>query len=391
MNGHRFTFRRPALAQQICAHLSGEGLMDARSGLFLAAPRRTGKSVFLREDLIPATEQREWVPVYVDLWADRSRDPALLIADAIKARIQSYQSILTKMAKAAGLEKVSLFNALSLHLQQPGLPEHVTLADALEALQMLAKRPVALIVDEAQHALQSDAGLNAMFALKAARDHLNQGVDVPRLCLVFTGSNRDKLAQLVHNRKQPFFGSRITPFPLLSKEFTDALTCWVNSRLASDNQFDPEDVFAAFRLVGHRPEPLRDIIGQVALETGAASLGTLLRHGAQEWRDRIWGDIQGEFDALPPLQRAVLSVLIEQGPAFAPFSEDIQREYARLLGHTEFTTASIQSALDGLRERGLVWREGRGAYVLEDDSLALWYRQSRSDSEGSAPPGPASQ
>ena len=48
-----FVFRRPDLASSIADGLVGAGIQDFTSGLFLAAPRRTGKSTFLREDLVP--------------------------------------------------------------------------------------------------------------------------------------------------------------------------------------------------------------------------------------------------------------------------------------------------------------------------------------------------
>lgn len=88
-----------------------------------------------------------------------------------------------------------------------------------------------LVIDEAQHALTTEAGINAMFALKAARDQLNQGREGEGsgLHLVFTGSNRDKLAHLVLGKSQPFFGSSITPFPLLGKAFTQAYTAHLNA------------------------------------------------------------------------------------------------------------------------------------------------------------------
>ena len=61
-----FTFHRPGLAESYCDSLGGQGLADSRSGLFLAAPRRTGKSTFLREDLLPAMK-REEIPALTGL------------------------------------------------------------------------------------------------------------------------------------------------------------------------------------------------------------------------------------------------------------------------------------------------------------------------------------
>ena len=50
-------FPRTALASELVAALQGRALLgDAHNGLFLAAPRRTGKSTFLQGDLRPALQ-----------------------------------------------------------------------------------------------------------------------------------------------------------------------------------------------------------------------------------------------------------------------------------------------------------------------------------------------
>jgi len=67
---------RTPLAQGLADALQGKTpFSDAPNGLFLAAPRRTGKSTFLQADLMPELDRRQIVTVYVDLWADQNRDP----------------------------------------------------------------------------------------------------------------------------------------------------------------------------------------------------------------------------------------------------------------------------------------------------------------------------
>jgi hypothetical protein len=44
MNAKRPIFQRPALAESLARDIAGESFVDYSSGLFLAAPRRTGKS-----------------------------------------------------------------------------------------------------------------------------------------------------------------------------------------------------------------------------------------------------------------------------------------------------------------------------------------------------------
>ena len=57
---------------------------DWRSGLFLSGLRRTGKTTFLRNDLIPALERQGAVVMYVDLWSDTSTNPGALVKQAVR-------------------------------------------------------------------------------------------------------------------------------------------------------------------------------------------------------------------------------------------------------------------------------------------------------------------
>lgn len=61
-------FHRPDLAEKLARQILAVGVGSAHgSGVFLAAPRRTGKSTFLREDLRPVFEASGALVVYADL------------------------------------------------------------------------------------------------------------------------------------------------------------------------------------------------------------------------------------------------------------------------------------------------------------------------------------
>lgn len=386
----RFVFHRKDLAESILAGLSGEGLQDYSSGLFLAAPRRTGKSTFLREDLVPLLSAEALLPVYVDLWSDKQADPGQLIELAIVRALHGIEPQIKKALKSAGVEKISLLRTVSWDLTRTVLPEGATLTDALQLLHVASGQRVVLIVDEAQHALNSENGINAMFALKAARDAMNQGTETEGLRLIFTGSSRDKLAQLVLNRQQPFFGAMITPFPLLGDDFVETYTRNVNSRLAEENNFRVDDMKLAFRLVGRRPELLTSIVQRAALVLGdAPDLGELLEEGAIEVQAGVLAEYEAAYDPLTPPQKAVLQVMAESSTnkkLFAAYSETTVarvREIVTSLGGGATSTAqTIQAALEALREKELVWRSGRGAYALEDGGMADWLLSQRPDKEG---------
>ncbi|MBK5007080.1 hypothetical protein [Pseudomonas sp. S32] len=380
MSPSRPIFRRTALAETLVRDLAGESLVDYSSGMFLAAPRRTGKSTFLNNDLAPACVQRGWLPVYVDLWSDRDTDPAELISGAIGTALAHFEGTLAKTAKKAGIDKINLLRTLSWDFTRPQLPAGTTLAQALAVLHQVAGQMVILIIDEAQHALNSAGGLNAMFALKAARDQLNRGDRPDGLRLVFTGSSRDKLANLVLKSKQPFYGASITPFPLLGRDFVEFITQVWNSRLADSNQFKVDDLEDAFERVGRRPEMLGKLLAEVSVGLGAAgNLGALLRTGALNHQAGVWSDYESAWNDLSPLQQAVLAVMAGRSlgaQPFTPFSEqtlaDVNRTLERQQAEPNASTPNVQKALDALREKELVWKANRGEYALEDASMAEW-------------------
>ena len=201
---------------------------------------------------------------------------------------------------------------------------------------------------------------------------------------MFTGSSRDKLANLVLKSKQPFFGAHITPFPLLGQDYVEFATGVWNGRLADSNQFIAADLAYAFDLVGHRPEMLHKLLSEVSVGRGEASnLGELLRTGALNHQAGIWSDYESAYNDLSALQRAVLDVMAERAitkQPFVPFSEqtfqDVNRRLELAQADPNASTPSVQKALDVLREKELVWKANRGEYALEDTSMAEWLTRS---------------
>lgn len=368
-----FTYRRTALAASYCDALEGRGILDATSGLFLAAPRRTGKSTFLREDMVPEMRTRGWQTLYVDLWSDRSRDPAELIIAVVRDTLAQLDGPVLKAAKSVGLDKLNVLGALSLDLSKIGQPGGATLSDALERLHTKSGKPLVLLVDEAQHALSTEAGTRAMFALKAARDRLNQGRAVRGLHLVMTGSNRDKLTHLVLRRSEPFYGAGVTRFPLLDRGFVEAYAEWLKPQFADGKSFSADTLERAFTLVGRRPEMLKRVVGEAVADWGGAqALDALIERNAQEIQHRAWQEFASTYNALPDAQKAVLDAIARLSPDYTPFAEAALAAYQAVVGKP-LNNSAIQGALDALRDKELIWRAGRGDYAFEDDGLRAWY------------------
>lgn len=54
--------------------------------------RRTGKTTFLRNDLIPALQAAGALVIYVDLWSDTLANPATLVHSAIYKTLKELQT-----------------------------------------------------------------------------------------------------------------------------------------------------------------------------------------------------------------------------------------------------------------------------------------------------------
>lgn len=370
-------YPRKALAAELANALQGQlAFSDAPNGLFLAAPRRTGKSTFLQSDLSPELARRQVVVVYVDLWADQKRDPGSLIAEAVGRALLKQLGVVAKASKSVGLESISV-GGLKIDTTKIGRVDGTTLADALRALAETAKTPVALIIDEAQHALTSEAGEIAMAALKSARDQLNRP-DQIRLMLVMSGSDRDKLLRLVNTSAAPFYGSQIQRMPELGPDFVAHIAQLIANQRPDLGALNQATLNQAFVLFGQRPQFFMDALGQVLspLATQEGRFEDALLAQALQRQHNDEAQMESDYTALKPLEQAVLWRMLEQGTRFRPYDAEALRFYNEKTGE-KVTVAKAQKALEGLRahQPSLIWKSARSEYAVEDAAMLRWYTQ----------------
>lgn len=371
MSNTPLIFHRHELAQKLAKQILTVSVGSAASsGLFLAAPRRTGKSTFIREDLRPAFDAAGAVIVYADLWANPTADPGLVIVNALRAALAGSQGVLLRLAKAAGLSKFNVAGTFNFDLDRVGLGAEVSLTDALVALSDETEQMIVLIIDEAQHAITTEAGVAALFALKAARDELNSSRH-HGLRVVCTGSNRDKLAMLRNSKDQAFFGAPMVSFPTLGPDFIG----WFCNEVDLPFDLDPEQLWPLFVEAGHRPELLGSAADlfrfdfDIDIATGPDKFAAEVRRLSTEMNE-----VQRKvIHALTPIQLAVLRVLAASGDHYAPFEAatmDKYRKAMQLAGlppeDVKADVPGAQQALIALQDKKLVWRAARGIYAIEE-------------------------
>jgi hypothetical protein len=356
-------FRREALAAQLVRKIQDAA---SASGIFLAAPRRTGKSTFMREDLRPAMQQAGFEVIYADLWEDKQADPADVITSSIKQAIVRQNGLISKAARATGLKEISL-GGFKLNIDQIGLGKEVTLTVALKSLSAEIKKPIVLLIDEAQHAASTTAGENALFALKAARDELNSSGNYG-LRIVATGSNQDKLAALVNGKDRAFFGASLVEFPRLDLAYIEWF-CNIHKGIV---QLDPKACYAAFQAANSMPELLTAAMADVNANLMAAPSSELFFAKLAERMQMLTTEVRERIQALTNIQRSVLTVIAASGRNFAPFTAETLDQYAKHMRKISgdktatITEGAAQQALIALQEQGLIWKPARGIYQIED-------------------------
>lgn len=341
------------------------------SGLFLAAPRRTGKSTFLREDLRPRLEAKGALVLYADLWENRKADPGSVIIAAVRSELAKHEGVVARLARASGMDKVNV-GGISFSLDRIGLGDGQSLSSAFAALSDETKKPIVLVIDEAQHAITTDNGSDALFALKAARDELNSSRH-NGLRVVATGSNQDKLAMLRNSKEQAFFGAPLVKFPALGKDFVQ----WFCEQAHLPAALGADVVYELFIRASYRPEMLgaaADVL-RFDFELAPDDAPARFALAVEEQIEASNAEQLRVVHSLTPLQSVVLRVMASNSKHYAPFETETIAAYQKMLdaiapgSSTRADVPNIQQALTALQEKSLVWRASRGVYALEDASL----------------------
>lgn len=310
--------------------------------------------------------------LYADLWKDLTKDPGQVIVNTVREAVGKNEGFITRLAKSSGMEKVAV-GGLNFSLDKIGLGKDIDLTTALVALSDESKKMIVLIIDEAQHAITTEQGVAALFALKAARDELNSSLH-HGLRVVCTGSNRDKLAMLRNSKDQAFFGAAMVPFPTLDQDFID----WLCENIDLQCQLDPSEVFQLFKDSGFRPELLgaaADLIRfdfAIDPKTIPEQFAKLVRALA----DELNTNLKKVIHSLTPIQSAVLRVMSAKGEGYAPFEAPTVQLYAKAMEQAGIEASDIkaevpgiQQALIALQEKKLVWRASRGVYAVDEQVI----------------------
>lgn len=375
-------YLRPQLAAQMAQQLLKPTGLDIglRSGLFLSGLRRTGKTTFLRNDLIPALQRAGALVIYVDLWSDTQASPARLIHSAIRKAMEDLatpaSSLMENLKSIKGADFGAFGFKFGFKLETVGLEGGATLAEALTEIVDQARTDVVLIVDEVQHAITTEEGNQLLLALKAARDAINPRPATPgHFVFIGTGSHRAMVGELTARRNQAFVGATSVPYPVLDEEYVSFLL----ARLAQEG-FAPLPSVAvtaeAFKTLGSRPEELLRALRQVLLSSPKTkSPDETLPLVAMTLRSAAADLELTKVEELGTLAQAIFDrIASTEGGARGVFSTEAAAEYSRAVGR-EVRVEEIQPVANELLAANLIMRRGHGVYGVTDPFVQEIWRE----------------
>ena len=378
-------FRRPRLAAELAGRLLRPGVLDEglRSGLFLSGLRRTGKTTFLRTDLVPELEARGAVVIYVDLWSDTKASPAALVQAAVRQTLSQLVTpsspLLSRLRRIKGLDLGGMGFRFGFQLDQLGEAGGVTLAQAFTEVVDQSGGDVVLIIDEVQQAITTEEGNQMLLAFKATRDAINPRPETPgHFLFLGTGSHRALVSELTARRNQAFAGATSLPYPVLDQAYVRH----VLERLRAEGMEllpSEESAWNSFQTLGHRPEEFLRALGQLRLSTtsGLAPdqllpvIAATLRGSAADLEllkvEQIGGLATAIFDR----------VARSEGPARGIFSAEAALSYGEAIGR-EVRVEEIQPVVNELLGANVLMRLGHGLYGVTDPFVQeIWQERQR--------------
>ena len=377
-------FRRAELAAQMTRQLLHPGVLDEglRSGLFISGLRRTGKTTFLVNDLIPALEAAGALVIYVDLWTNTQLSPVVLVHAAIRKALTELQTpasaVLKKLERLGSVDVGAFGMKFGFKIENVGEVGGLTIAQALTEVVDQAKTDLVLIIDEVQHAITSDDGKNLMFSIKAARDAINPRPGTPgHLMFIGTGSHRALVSELTARRNQAFEGATSIAYPVLDADYVDHLF----DRLISEGSgLLPSRAVAisAFRMLGNRPEELIRALGVLRSKLlPGGSPDDYLPVIAATLRSAVADVELSKLDSLGSLAAAIFErIAMADGDAKGLFSVAAAAEYSKFIGR-EVRVEEVQMVVNDIMAANLIMRRAHGLYCITDPLVQEIWRERR--------------
>ncbi len=338
--------------------------------LTLFAPRRTGKTEFLRKDLAPYAQKKGHQVIYVSFWRAPLSPLALLlhslesalkensIMSRIGGAVSSFGPKLKLSAPLPGAKAEAEIDLSSLKGEPPA--ELILYLDDLFGRLENKKKPTLLLLDEIQELARDKENRSLVASLRTSLDTRDAGLKA-----IFTGSSREGLQAMFSEREAPFFhfGTSLDLEPL-DESFVEHLL--EVSKKSTGRSIERLKAISAFEQLHRSPYFFRGLIelltlrADLSIEDGIAVL-------RRQMADKLgYAEVWLKLTAI---QRAT-ALQLALG-AKKPFSKSTRVAIGKVLDTKQPSIDKVQTALRRLASLSVADRWS-GEWLIEDPEFARW-------------------
>jgi hypothetical protein len=360
---------RPQLAKRYLALLQAGPVVSTT----IFAPRRTGKTVFLRKDLTPAAEAAGFAVAYVDLWQTRLNPGIAIVRGLEEALIPKTMAQKALHKLQAPVKKVKASGSAgelkgAIEVEIGDAKKEVTeLALRIEELvvKLVSKKKLLLLVDEAQELARNKE--NELMAM-ALRTAITKNSD--KLRVVFTGSARTQLAQMPSNSNAPLFsvGATVQEFPRLGRELVEFVA--EKFQAASGRTLDVAAGWGAFQEFHQQPEPFLSAVVAMLMDPSLTFKRSVAIEKAEQDKEE---NHEGTWASLDAMQRQLLLLFVND-PHAKPFGKTALAKLAKALGVPSLAPADVQYSLNSLKANTIISKTPGGVHTFESAAFERWVR-----------------
>lgn len=335
------------------------------TALVFFAPRRMGKTEFLRKDIMPIARNDGWFVFYFS-FLDAGDNAKEMFTEELEnfaidnKLIPKKSNIFSRVSKLGGEIKPLL--KAELQLRKPKLLQ----SNLKKIIKQMAEKNILLLLDEIQ--VLADAKQNKNF-IAALRTSLDMHKDTIKA--IFTGSSQEGLRQMFSESTAPFFhfGQNLS-FPELNQQFTEHLANAFEQ--ATKRRLDRDILWEVFQEMEKVPQLARALVERMALQPDLTIKLAMTNIMTELSEDRKF---LRTWENMAMLNRLLLLEIASARDAL--FSDATRKQFAKTLGIAEISVSQVQSALRSLQRENLIGRYAdRSGYFIDDPNFKKWLSQS---------------
>lgn len=358
-------FPRPDLLETVLR------LLLSGTNVTLFAPRRHGKTQFVRNELLPSAHESGWFAARVDLWRNRA-NPALGLVEGLEAVAQASQPRRSLLSTPLDLKSIrTRFKTPGVDIEGEWVPTanavfapEASMANRLaNALNTIAARGQhALIALDEFQALAVPGAEDFVASLRTVMQDLEGSLSV-----VFTGSSREGLNRLFQRAKAPLFRSaEPMALPSMGDGFVDSRADYLAE--ITNLTVDRDQLKLLYPRLCNTPLFLNQIIRGM-LVTG----DTDVPRAFQRWLNlKRQGEYADLIHGLSDLEFAVVIQLATSGDA-SVYTTKARQDMAEIMQISQPPdTSKVQTAIRRLTGAGIVDPTGaKGSYEIADQGFQI--------------------